>query len=64
MNLLFYLFNNKMPVQRGRDINGGFYRWGNHGAKYYYISRSKKSRQAAFEKAALQGRAIQWRKNL
>jgi len=38
-----------MPVHRGHDAKGAFYRWGEHGAKY----RGK----GAKAKAAKQGRA-------
>lgn len=47
-----------MPVQRGRDSKGGFYRWGDHGAKYHYKTGSAISRADAHYKAAAQGRAI------
>ncbi len=38
-----------MPVHRGKDSNGVYYRWGKHGKKY-------RGRDAA-NKAAAQGRA-------
>jgi hypothetical protein len=44
-----------MPVQRGRN----FYRWGNHGKKYYYKANNPASREKAKALAAKQGRAIQ-----
>jgi len=50
-----------MPVQRGKDSKGPFYRWGNSGHKYHYKSGSKRSRELAHNKAAKQGRAIKAR---
>lgn len=47
-----------MPVERGRDSNGPYYRWGEHGKKYYYEPNNERSRKIAEEKAARQGRAI------
>ena len=47
-----------MPVQRGKDSKGPFYRWGNSGAKYHYKSGNERSRKIAHDKAAKQGRAI------
>ena len=47
-----------MPVQSGRDSHGPFYRWGEHGKKYYYIANNIRSRTLAKDKAAKQGRAI------
>ena len=47
-----------MPVARGKDSKGPFYRWGEHGKKYYYKSGSVQSRNLAQDKAARQGRAI------
>lgn len=46
-----------MPVHRGKDFNGPYYQWGNHGAKYYYHSGSKLSRDGAKKRAAKQGAA-------
>lgn len=50
-----------MPVQRGKDSKGPFYRWGNSGAKYHYKSGSERSREIARVKASRQGRAIKMR---
>lgn len=47
-----------MPVERGKDTVGSFFRWGTSGKKYYYTSGSARSRDYAREKAARQGRAI------
>lgn len=47
-----------MPVARGKDSSGPFYRYGTHGKKYYYTLNDKKSREDAFKRAKLQERAI------
>jgi hypothetical protein len=52
-----------MPVHRGQDKRGAFYQWGTTGKKYYYTTGSSRSRSLAMSKAALQGRAIEWRKH-
>jgi hypothetical protein len=52
-----------MPVQRGKDSRGPFYRWGNSGAKYRYKPGSERSRKLAHAKASKQGRAIKARGN-
>ena len=50
-----------MPVHRGTAIRKGkrvgWYRWGNHGKKYYYTLGSESSRKRARAKAEKQGRA-------
>ena len=46
-----------MPTDTGKDIKGSFYRWGNHGKKYYYTPGNKASMAAAKKKANAQGRA-------
>lgn len=46
-----------MPVRRGSDSKGSYYRWGSK-KKYYYKSNSKRSRINAKKKAELQGIAI------
>lgn len=48
-----------MPVERGHDAKGPFYRWGTHGKKYRYTAGNPSSRVRAQNKAAKQGRAIQ-----
>ena len=45
-----------MPVARGEDSKGPFYRWG-HRTKYYYIAGNVKSRLGAKMKATKQSRA-------
>lgn len=46
-----------MPVRRGHDKSGPFYRWGESGKKYRYTAGDKASRQEAKKKAEKQGRA-------
>ncbi len=46
-----------MPVERGRDRNGPFYRWGKHGTKYRYSANDTPSRAAARARATRQGQA-------
>ena len=46
-----------MPINRGRDTHGCYYRWGQHGKKYYYQSGDKVSREGAISLAVKQGRA-------
>lgn len=47
-----------MPVERGKDSHGPFYRWGTHGKKYYYHSGNVQSRKISHEHARKQGIAI------
>jgi hypothetical protein len=47
-----------MPVHRGIDSKGSYYRWGKSGKKYYYKVGSSTSREKAKAKAHLQARAI------
>ena len=46
-----------MPIHRGKDSKGSFYRWGDR-KKYYYKSGNATSRTRALKKAQLQARAI------
>jgi hypothetical protein len=46
-----------MPVERGRDREGPYYRWGKHGAKYRYTAKDPRSRVAARARATRQGQA-------
>ena len=32
-----------MPIQKGKDSNGPFYRWGTRGKKYYYFTNAGNS---------------------
>ena len=52
-----------MPVNRGNDTNGPYYRWGNNGKKYYYVANNKQSRELARKKCLKQGAAIEISKN-
>lgn len=52
-----------MPVQRSRDKNGSFYRYGSSGARYYYAPGDVRSRDNARSLAARQGRAIEARRH-
>lgn len=47
-----------MPVQRGKDKEGPYYRWGESGKKYHYESGDAASRKRAKSKAENQGQAI------
>lgn len=47
-----------MPVQRGKDSDGPYYRWGESGKKYHYTAGNEKSRETAKSKAKKQGQAI------
>lgn len=47
-----------MPVKRGRDKKGYFYRWGSSGKKYYFKKGDRSARTRAKNKAERQGRAI------
>ena len=51
-----------MPLLRGNNIHGYFYKWGNTGKKYYYISGNNRSRNLAKLRAMRQMRAIEWSK--
>jgi len=60
LSIIYFLrINIKMPVERGHDAKGPFYRWGTHGKKYRYTAGNPSSRVRAQNKAAKQGRAIQ-----
>jgi hypothetical protein len=47
-----------MPVKRGSDSQGPFYRWGDAGAKRRYTAGDAVSRAAARAAAERQGRAV------
>ncbi|MDR3596560.1 hypothetical protein [Clostridium sp.] len=47
-----------MPIIKGIEKGKYFYKWGEHGKKYFYIAGNKATREDAHEKAILQGRAI------
>lgn len=46
-----------MPLQRGSDSRGKYYRWGGHGKKYYY--NNGKTKKKAKRHAIIQGYAIE-----
>jgi len=46
-----------MPIHRKVDKNGTYFQWGERGAKYYYKTGDKVSREAARKKAERQARA-------
>lgn len=52
-----------MPIHRGTDIKGTYYKYGPTGTKYYYQTGSEVSRKRAYEKARLQGVAIKISQN-
>lgn len=52
-----------MPIRRGKDSQGPYYKWGKSGKKYHYTKGNKKSRSAAKSRAKRQGRAIKARSN-
>ena len=52
-----------MPVIRGKDDKGLYFKYGSKGHKYYYIKNDKESRTKAQNKAKKQGRAIEWSKH-
>lgn len=47
-----------MPLNRGQDTKGAYYRWGATGAKYHYAAGNKASREHAKAKAMTQAKAI------
>jgi hypothetical protein len=47
-----------MPVRRGLDLFGSFFRYGIRGKKYYFMPNNANSRQTAYKKAAAQQKAI------
>ena len=48
-----------MPVHKGRDSKGTYFKWGHHGAKYYY-GKGHMSKSEAAHKAYAQGAAIKY----
>jgi hypothetical protein len=47
----------RVPVQRGKDSEGPYYKWGKSGKKYHYATGEKSSREMARKKAEQQGQA-------
>lgn len=52
-----------MPITRGKDAKGCYYRFGPTGAHYHYVAGDAASRARAKALAARQGRAIEMRKH-
>lgn len=56
-----------MPVEYGSTTKKGkrvcFARYGAQGKMYFYACGDKKARKAAYDRAALQGRAVEWRRH-
>lgn len=52
-----------MPVRRGKDSKGAFYRYGGSGKKYYFKPGDKTSRERAKKKAGKQAQAIKASQN-
>jgi len=50
-----------MPVHRTTKNGKPAYQWGQHGAKYVYVSGNRVSMLAAKEKAIKQGLAVAYR---
>lgn len=47
-----------MPIHSEKDEDGkSYYQWGNHGKRYYYNPKNKKSKNDAYEKAVKQAQA-------
>jgi hypothetical protein len=46
-----------VPVHRGKDGDGPFYQWGDHGKRYRYEPGDRTSRERAKAEAARQGQA-------
>ena len=46
-----------MPVKKGSDAKGEYYRWGKKGKKYHFKSGNKSSETRARKKALLQSAA-------
>ncbi len=51
-----------MPVARGHDSHGSYYRYGKTGKKYYYKPNNVQSRKIAKIKAGKQGKATKSKK--
>lgn len=46
-----------MPIHRGKDAQGSYYQWGDHGKRYYYVVGDADSREDAKVRAGVQARA-------
>lgn len=47
-----------MPVHQGKDSQGPYYQWGNHGKKYRYTPNDSVTRNKAKAQATKQGVAV------
>lgn len=52
-----------MPIKRGTDSKGSFYRYGESGKKYYFKAGDPTSRANAKKKAGKQAQAIKASQN-
>jgi len=52
-----------MPIKRGQNKYGNYYKYGKQGKKYYYQASNKISRNTAKNKAKRQGKAIETSKH-
>ena len=52
-----------MPIRKGTDSKGPFFRYGSSGKKYYYTPGDKPSREKARNKAGKQAQAIKASQN-
>jgi hypothetical protein len=53
-----------MPIINSKDSKGPYYKFGEKGTKYYYVSGNKLSRELAYKRCVKQGRAIKRSENL
>lgn len=49
-----------MPIYEGKDSEGYYYQYGNHGKRYYYNPANERSRKSAHKKAIIQMAAIHY----
>lgn len=49
-----------MPLKRGQDGEGPYYKWGRRGKKYHYSPSNKRSRQTAKGKAKADRKRIEY----
>jgi len=47
-----------MPLIEGKDMKGNFFKWGDHGKKYYFDPLSSRSKKTAITHAKKQALAI------
>ena len=46
-----------MPIKQGKDVKGYYYRWGNHGKKYYFRRGDERSKLQSYIRAWKQSEA-------